>query len=129
MPHVTLKDVESIIINHREADPTKINITDIYPTVEASVKYKHYVQRQEKDMESWRKAQGLSLPPDLEYSRITFPTMSNEELEKLNLIKPKTFAEASAISGLTPYSLVYLYHYVMKKNKERDRERISNAVL
>ena len=131
MPHVTLKDVESIISSHDIGVENNITASplSVYDTVEASIKYKHYVLRQEKDMESWRKAQGLSLPPDIEYSRTQFPTMSNEELEKLNLVKPKTFAEASAISGMTPYSLVYLYHYIVKNSKQRDRERISSAVI
>merc|ERR1712157_28880 len=113
--HVTLFDVESVMNDRSPAS--------IYDTVEASIKYKNYVTRQEKDMQSWRKAQGLSLPPDLQYDRDTFPTFSNEELEKLQSIKPKTFAEAGAISGLTPNTLVYLYHHVTKRNKRRDKNR------
>ena len=98
----------------------------IYDTVEASVKYKSYVQRQHKDMESWRKAQGMRIPPDLVYTLDIFPTFSSEEIEKLATVQPTTFAEASAISGVTPQSLVYLYHHVTKRNKSRDRRSSTN---
>ena len=142
MPHVTLKDVEDIMANvfaeEREKkqlengeEPsddhemeTTMNPTpsSVYDTVEASVKYKSYVVRQEKDIESWRKAQGARIPPNIIYDHSVMPTFSKEEIEKLNRFKPATFAEASQISGLTPQSLVYLYHHVMKLNKENKRK-------
>jgi tRNA uridine 5-carboxymethylaminomethyl modification enzyme len=128
MPNVSLKDVEKIMAdvfeeekeeasseNGNSLDPTPLSV---YDTVEASVKYKSYVVRQEKDIESWRKAQGAKIPPTIIYDHAVMPTFSKEEIEKLNRFKPSTFAEASQISGLTPQSLVYLYHHVMKLNKE-----------
>jgi tRNA uridine 5-carboxymethylaminomethyl modification enzyme len=130
MPHVTLRDVENIMleVSHEAQgdnaggaaaafDPTPASV---YDTVEASVKYKSYVRRQHKDMESWRRAQGLRIPPDVVYDHSHLPTLSIEELEKLSRTRPATFAEASQISGITPQSLVYLYHHVNRRNKERD---------
>jgi tRNA uridine 5-carboxymethylaminomethyl modification enzyme len=92
----------------------------VYDTVEASVKYQSYVKRQHKDMESWRKAQGVKIPPDFQYEHSVLPTLSKEELEKLSLYRPNTFAEASQISGITPQSLIYLYHHVRRRNRDRD---------
>jgi tRNA uridine 5-carboxymethylaminomethyl modification enzyme len=128
MPHVTLKDVEDIMVrihnrdssNSDSSKPLSVTPQSVYDTVEASVKYQSYVERQEKDMESWRKAQGMRIPPDLHYEHSKFPTFSKEELEKLERIRPSTFAEASQISGMTPQSLVYLYHYVSGRNRRRD---------
>jgi len=148
MPHVTLDAVEKIIsdvqteeitnregIVEKESDersvPASVIIpspSSIYDTVEATVKYKSYVVRQHKDMESWRKAQGVKLPPDIIYDHSSFPTFSGEELEKLALVRPNTFAEASAISGITPQSLVFLYHRVTGKHKRKDQERTSSSV-
>ena len=99
----------------------------IYDTVEATVKYKSYVSRQHKDMESWRRAQGVRIPPDLVYDHSSLPTLSKEELEKLSSVKPATFAEASQISGMTPQSLVYLYHHVLRRSKHRDRSKVKVA--
>merc|ERR1712038_934489 len=142
MPHVTLSSIEKIIADvQNKTECTKNNVIEdgliskhpttnstimkpsppsIYDTVEASIKYKSYVTKQYQDMESWRRAQGIRIPPDMLYQHNELPTLSKEELEKLELMRPSTFAEASSISGLTPQSLVYLYHYVMRRNKKRD---------
>jgi len=130
MPHVTLKDVEDIMVavdkEREEADDKSSDgistpsPASVYDTVEASVKYQSYVKRQHKDMESWRKAQGVRIPPDFVYEHSVLPTLSKEELEKLSLHRPNTFAEASQISGITPQSLIYLYHHVRRRNRDRD---------
>ena len=64
MPHVALKDAEDIMMdvvnNTRATDhedtpewsPMQHSTASIYDTVEASVKYKSYVRKQYKDMES-----------------------------------------------------------------------------
>lgn len=148
MPHITLKAVDDIMEevqtsardeaakarseaaeNAASDDAEDLPAVDgptppsVYDTVEASVKYKSYVRRQHKDMESWRRAQGARIPPDVVYDRASLPTLSNEELEKLNTARPATFADASNISGMTPQSLVFLYHHVMRRNKERERRK------
>lgn len=135
MPDVTLKDVEDIIMAvqeearaaGKEVDGESELMTNspssIYDTVEASIKYQHYAIRQHRDMESWRRAQGVRIPPDLVYSRQALPSLAQEELEKLSQARPSTFAQASQISGITPQSLVTLYNYVTRRNKEREQVR------
>eukprot|EP00557_Chaetoceros_sp_GSL56_P001062 CAMPEP_0176505282 /NCGR_PEP_ID=MMETSP0200_2-20121128/16409_1 /TAXON_ID=947934 /ORGANISM="Chaetoceros sp., Strain GSL56" /LENGTH=738 /DNA_ID=CAMNT_0017904821 /DNA_START=365 /DNA_END=2581 /DNA_ORIENTATION=- len=142
MPHVTLESVERIMAQVQQEQRKKMLHEDesddgeasfpsvlqpsppsIYDTVEATIKYKSYVTRQHKDMESWRRAQGVRIPPDLVYDHTSLPTLSKEELEKLSAIRPSTFAEASQISGMTPQSLVYLYHVVTKRIKDKDAKR------
>lgn len=148
MPHVTLEDVERIMITvdqeerkqrSKVAADTESKASNYYDfemtasplsvmdTVEATIKYQSYAERQERDMETWRKAQGVRIPPDLVYEHSLFPTFSKEELEKLSAVRPTTFAEASQISGVTQPSLVYLYHHVSNRNRKRDR-RSSNKV-
>jgi tRNA uridine 5-carboxymethylaminomethyl modification enzyme len=146
MPHVTLDAVEKIIfdVQSEQAQHSKSSSTfdhgderppvmqsstlSIYDTVEATIKYQSYIDRQCKDMESWRRAQGVRLPPDIVYDHQSLPSLSKEEIEKLNRHRPSTFAEASNISGLTPQSLVFLYHHVSKINKSRDRKNLVSNV-
>jgi tRNA uridine 5-carboxymethylaminomethyl modification enzyme len=144
MPHVTLQNVEDIMIAvDREKREQRVSDGDeaiddsfeltgspasVFDSVEAVIKYRSYVDRQHRDMESWRKAQGMRIPPDIVYERESFPTFKKEELEKLAEAQPETFADASNISGVTPQSLVYLYHHVTRRNQKRDRRTKSNAI-
>lgn len=59
------------------------------------------------------------IPADIEYTHDRLPSMSSEELEKLNTIRPETFAAASQMQGITPHSLVYLYNHVTRRSKVR----------
>jgi tRNA uridine 5-carboxymethylaminomethyl modification enzyme len=95
----------------------------IYDTLEATTKYQSFLRRQNKDMDSYRKAQGLRIPPDIIYTHEYLPTFSLEELEKLQSIRPISFADASQISGITPNSLVMLYHHIKNRTKKRDEQR------
>ena len=142
MPHVTLEAVEDVMESVYDEEVTSVATTDedsssstmknekdpflrtppsVYDTVEASVKYSSYVIRQTRDMESWRRARTARIPPSVIYDRASLPSLSSEELEKLNAARPTTFAEASNISGVTPQSLVFLYHHVLRRDKEERR--------
>ena len=89
MPHVTLVDVESIMAQVKREDEEdeetavlKQSTYNTYDTVEASVKYASYVERQAKEMESWRKARDVRIPPEIMYTYENCPPLSNGELEK-----------------------------------------------
>ena len=56
------------------------------------------------------------IPSSLAYDRATLPSLKAEELEKLARARPATFGEASAIAGITPASLVYLYNHVTRRH-------------
>jgi len=144
MPHVTLKNVEDIMtavdresrdkrVSDDEEGDESFEFTSspasVFDSVEAVVKYRSYVDRQHRDMESWRKAQGMRIPPDIVYEHDLFPTFSNEELEKLAIARPETFAEASKISGVTPQSLVFLFHHVTRRNQKRDKRAKLKATV
>ncbi len=92
-------------------------------TVEAICKYASYMRRQKMEMERWRKNTVTRIPIDMQYTHKELPSLSMEELEKLQLARPSNFAEAASISGMTSHGLVYLYHHVSKRTKRRDEER------
>ena len=75
-------------------------------------KYKGYFDRQKEDIKNFKKDEGLFLPGNLNYSKIA--SLSNEAIEKLSLIQPRTLGAASRISGITPAAIVALLRYVKK---------------
>ena len=71
------------------------------------------MDRQDSDIHSFRKDEGLLLAPDLDYKKIG--SLSNEIRQKLESARPTTLGAASRIPGITPASLVAILRYVRKK--------------
>eukprot|EP00903_Cladosiphon_okamuranus_P013636 g12700.t1 len=127
-----LQVLEDVREDHAR-EMSKVTTFDTTPefareTVEASCKYMNYMDRQVKEMEGWRRNQEFKIPADIKYTHELLPSMSSEELEKLNTVRPETFAAASQMQGITPHSLVYLYNHVTRKSKDRDAERAKEMV-
>ena len=78
--------------------------------VEIRVKYAGYIERQQKDVEQYRKLQSRPLPPDLDYSAID--SLRLEARQKLNAVKPLNFGQAARISGVSPADITALMIYM-----------------
>ena len=117
MPDVTLSEIVTAIntIGKRKEDEllSSFSVSPlVYDTVEATCKYMNYLERQEVEMERWRRSSSKPLPSDLIYSRDSFPALSAEEIEKLNRAKPLTLQAASQLQGITPHALVMIHNFV-----------------
>eukprot|EP00624_Nannochloropsis_granulata_P003309 evm.model.NODE_26867_length_7535_cov_21.253881.2 len=126
MEALMMKVVSSMLMDEEQGE----GVRQIFPTpdaakdtVEAACKYRFYLERQEKEMDAWRRNAALRIPMDITYSRENFPSLSAEEIQKLAAHRPVTFHAASQISGITPHSLVYLFNYVTKKGKAEKKEK------
>ena len=86
-------------------------------TVAANCKYSSYLKRMHRDQAAFSRSGQLLIPPDIDYNDLR--ALSSEEREKLDLFRPKTLADASNISGVTPASLVYLYNYLSNNRTTR----------
>ena len=78
--------------------------------VEIRVKYAGYIDRQQKDVEQYRKLQSRPLPPELDYSAID--SLRLEARQKLNAVKPLNFGQAARISGVSPAEITALMIYM-----------------
>jgi len=88
-------------------DPTRPEIPDdVAEQVEISVKYEGYIQRQQKQVEDFRKMESHKLPADLDYSNIH--GLRLEAREKLNEVRPLDLGQASRISGVSPADVATL---------------------
>jgi tRNA uridine 5-carboxymethylaminomethyl modification enzyme len=74
--------------------------------IEVEARYATYLDRQEQDIESFRRDEAIALPSDLDFS--TIAGLSNELREKLARAKPATLAQAARIEGMTPAGLTLL---------------------
>ncbi|MFP4374950.1 MAG: FAD-dependent oxidoreductase, partial [Spirochaetaceae bacterium] len=66
--------------------------------VELDVKYEGYVSRQERQIDRFRKLEGLRIPGGFDYDALE--GISNEAREKLKAIRPFSVGQASRISGV-----------------------------
>ena len=84
--------------------------------VEINAHYSGYLPRQESDIKTFKKDEGLLIPNDIDYD--SFSGLSNEVKSKLKLIRPKTLGQALRIDGITPAAAIILLG-VIKKVKSR----------
>ena len=79
-------------------------------TVEVSIKYAGYANRQLLEVERHRKLEAKLLPLDLDYRQIR--GLRIEAAQKLEQIRPRTIGQASRISGVNPADISVLLIYL-----------------
>jgi tRNA uridine 5-carboxymethylaminomethyl modification enzyme len=72
----------------------------ILEQLEADSIYAGYLERQEADIEAFRRDETLALPEDLDYAAVA--GLSTELVLKLTRVRPATLGKASRIEGMTP---------------------------
>ncbi len=75
-------------------------------TIQASIKYAPYLEREEREIARLKKYQTMKLPAQFDYT--TCNGLSIELQQKLTRHKPATIAQASLIPGMTPAALSLL---------------------
>ena len=94
-------------------DITFTHISNIWPELKVEPKiatqleiecqYAIYIERQKKDIKTYRKDSKLKIPRDIDYSSVG--SLSNEAKELLNTARPETIAQASSLPGITPAAI------------------------
>jgi len=79
---------------------------------EISIKYAGYIHKQNEEVERAVHFEGLRLPVELDYARIT--ALSFEARQKLATHRPETLGQASRISGITPATISLLLIHLKK---------------
>ena len=74
--------------------------------VEIQVKYAGYLERQQKQVEEFRKEESRLLSPDMDYASIT--GLRLEARQKLAQIRPLSIGQAGRISGVSPSDIAVL---------------------
>ncbi|MFC3714418.1 tRNA uridine-5-carboxymethylaminomethyl(34) synthesis enzyme MnmG [Sphingoaurantiacus capsulatus] len=85
---------------------------EIAEAVETDARYAAYLDRQDEDVESFRKDEALRLPGDLDFAAVG--GLSNEMIERLARARPSTLGQAARIAGVTPSALTALLAHVKR---------------
>jgi tRNA uridine 5-carboxymethylaminomethyl modification enzyme len=89
---------------------------EIAEQLEVDARYAGYLERQERDIASFRRDEALLLPADLDYSAVG--SLSHEISDKLAAARPATLGAAGRISGVTPAALVALLKHVKRRGQD-----------
>ena len=74
--------------------------------VALEAKYAGYIRRQQEQVDRFRRLERERIPEDFTYEGL--PGLSNEVVEKLSLVRPRSLGQAARISGVTPAALAVL---------------------
>jgi tRNA uridine 5-carboxymethylaminomethyl modification enzyme len=81
--------------------------------LEIDALYSGYLNRQQADIDAYRRDEALQLPADLDYGMIG--SLSAEIRQKLVAQRPTTLGQAGRIAGVTPAALVALLKHVRRR--------------
>ena len=85
--------------------------------VEIDAHYHGYLNKQSKDIESYKKDEKVLIPEEINYDQ--FSGLSNEIKSKLKKIRPRTLGQALRIDGVTPAAAIILLGHI-KRLRRRD---------
>jgi tRNA uridine 5-carboxymethylaminomethyl modification enzyme len=80
--------------------------------IEVDARYSTYVERQQADVEAFRKDESVRIPADLDYAAI--PGLSAEVRQRLQALRPATLAQAARMEGITPAATMLLLAYLRR---------------
>ena len=96
-PNITLNKLEKLEFIRN----TSKNYSDeIREQAEINIKYKGYIEKEKENVAKLQRLENIKIPTDFDFSKVS--SLSSEAKQKLNKIKPKTIAQASRISGVSP---------------------------
>jgi tRNA uridine 5-carboxymethylaminomethyl modification enzyme len=78
--------------------------------LEIELCYEGYLRRQEADAARMARADGVLVPSAIDFRGI--PGLSNEVVEKLEAVRPRSVGQASRISGVTPAAIAILLTHI-----------------
>ena len=108
-PNITMTDLATVWPELGAMDAE----TAEYLTIDAT--YAGYLERQARDIEAFRRDEGLRIPDALDYAAIG--GLSNEVRTKLTEARPATLGQAARIEGVTPGALMAVLAHIKKANR------------
>ncbi len=108
-PQVKIDDILQVDFVGEFVKQNKIN-TDILEQAEIHFKYSGYIEKEKLNADKLNRLEDIKIPDDFDFQKIK--SISYEGREKLSKIRPKTIAQASRISGVSPSDISVLLVYM-----------------
>ncbi len=110
-PGLNLRQLIEFNGSSNEADiSVLLNDLQALEQVEIELKYEGYIKRQYEAVSKLEKYEDTKIPLNFDFKKIK--QLSTEGREKLNKVKPRSIAQASRISGVTPSDISILLVYL-----------------
>ena len=118
---ISYKDAASVLMYNTDYPIVKLNSSDfntrieenykreVLDSSEISIKYKGYIQREQQMADKIMRLENLIIPDDFDFDRVE--SLSIECRQKLKKYAPRTIAQASRISGVSPADISVLLVY------------------
>jgi len=117
-PNISVSDLESVWPELSEFTP------DMREYIETEATYAGYLERQARDIEAFKRDEGLRIPDGFDYEAIG--GLSNEVKSKLIAARPATLGQASRIEGVTPGALMAVLAYLKRSEGKKQRKPLQN---
>jgi tRNA uridine 5-carboxymethylaminomethyl modification enzyme len=111
-PEIEMKHVTGLACRAELEPGVDVSGLDFAGEIELQVKYAGYIKRQQEQVDRYKKLERTRLPENIDYKGL--PGLSNEVVEKLTAIQPRSLGQASRISGVTPAAVSVLQVHLKK---------------
>ena len=118
---ISYKDAASVLMFNTDYPIVKLNVENLNNKVEENykrevldsseiaIKYKGYIQREQQMADKIMRLENLIIPEDFDFDKVE--SLSIECRQKLKKYAPRTIAQASRISGVSPADISVLLVY------------------
>lgn len=91
-------------------DKTEQYTEEVREQAEINIKYKGYIEKEKENVAKLNRLETIKIPDDFDFTKLN--SISTEAKQKFMKIKPKTIAQASRISGVSPSDVNVLLIYL-----------------
>lgn len=124
-PEIGLRELQRMGIDLLESIGDELVDFTEWTQAEFAVKYVGYLKRQEDAARRQAANEKRAIPDDFDYTAV--PALSSEAKEKLRVIRPMTFGQASRVPGITPADLSVIAIALERQRRERsDRGKVDS---
>ena len=109
--YTKLAEIEALLLKKPNAENPGYP-EDEWKEAKIEVKYKYYIEKQDRRVEKLHRMENTKIPANFDYSKI--PSLSAESRTKLEAIRPVTLGQANRISGIRNSDIMLLMVYLKR---------------